>query len=290
MKLFKWVPSSLATWIYTVILKNKSIRILIQRLICIFIPEKIELKGISLSLNQTDAIVSGSLAMGFYEKSNIDLFCSMYGIGNEGNTFLDIGANIGLYSALAAKFVGSKGKVIAIEPDVVNCSYIKKTIDLNRFTNIDIFQVAAGDYDGEAKLYLNNLNKADHRLYDNKAERSFKSIDILKMDTIIAKYEKLKVDFVKIDTQGYEYKVLKGMNNIIKTNNDMKITMEFWPWGIFQAGDDPEELLNLIQGYGFKIRKIDEDAAKTYEVTDLKTLLNLDKERQHIDLYLEKYP
>ena len=288
MKPLKWLPASVATWIYTVIFEPKLIRVLVQRIICLLIPEKIQIDGITLCLNQSDAVVSGSLFLGFYEKSNIELFSSMYGHSTMGKTFLDIGANIGLYSALAAKYVGDKGKVISIEPDETNCDFIRKTASINRFSNIDIFQSAAGDYDGEAKLYLNKLNKADHRLYDNAAERPFTSIKIMKTDTIIAMCGGRKVDFVKIDTQGYEYRVLKGMKEIINANNDIKIAMEFWPWGIVQAGDSPKELLNLIQSYGFKIKLIDEDNPIIHEIGDLNSILKLDKERQHADLYLEK--
>lgn len=289
MKLFSWIPSSFATWVYTVLFKPKFLRIILQRLICIFIPEKIKIEGVTFALNQKDAIVSGSLYLGFYEKSNIKLFSELFGKKSNKKVFIDIGANIGLYSALASKYLQGAGKVIAIEPDEINCNFIRKTIGLNNFSNIDVYQMALGDYDGEAKLYINNLNKADHRLYDNLSERPFKAIKIAKLDTVLNRYEtKLNVDFIKIDTQGYEYRVLKGMSNTFRNNPEMKVMMEFWPWGITQAGDNPAELLKLIQDYGFKIKRIDEDNALIHEVENLESILGLVEERQHIDLFLEK--
>mgnify|MGYP000968238252 FL=1 len=140
MKLFKWIPTSFATWIYTVLFKPKFIRVIIQKIICLFIPEKIILNDVQLCLNQKDAIVSGSLALGFYEKANINLFSKMYQTNSEGKTFLDIGANIGLYSSLASKYVGNNGKIISVEPDEVNCSFINKTISINNFLRINSFE------------------------------------------------------------------------------------------------------------------------------------------------------
>ena len=289
MKLFSWIPSSLATWTYTVLFKPRFLRITLQRIICLFIPEKIAIDGVTLALNPKDAVVSGSLAMGFYEKSNIQLFAELFGRNGKGSTFMDIGANIGLYSALAAKYTGPTGKVIAVEPDETNCHYIQKTASLNLFSNIDVHLIAAGDYDGEAKLYINDLNKADHRLYDNANERPSKTIRIAQIDTLIAQtYGNSPIDFIKIDTQGFEYRVLKGMKRTFENNPHVKVVMEFWPWGIVQAGDKPAELLKLIQGYGLKIKRLDEDSAMIHEISGLNTILSLTKERQHVDLFLER--
>ena len=99
VKLLSWMPPKLAAWIYTVLLKPAPIRALAQRVICRFIPEEMPVRGVSLVLNQDDAIVSGNLALGCYETYNLDIFESLL---RPGMCVVDVGANIGLYSAVAA--------------------------------------------------------------------------------------------------------------------------------------------------------------------------------------------
>lgn len=111
---FWWVPPSLAVFIYTVILKPRPLRNLAQKIVCKLIPETLSIKGVTLALNQQDAIVSGNLALGCYETGNLDLFESLL---QPGNHVFDVGANIGLYSAVASRVVGPQGLVVAIEPD-----------------------------------------------------------------------------------------------------------------------------------------------------------------------------
>ena len=79
---------------------------LAQKIICLFIPKEINIKGARISLNKSDAIVSGNLAMGCYETFNLDLFGAQL---KPGMCVFDVGANIGLYSAIAAMKVGNTG-------------------------------------------------------------------------------------------------------------------------------------------------------------------------------------
>jgi FkbM family methyltransferase len=288
MKLLSWMPTSLATWIYTVIFKPRFLRKLLQSLICCFIPEKVRVGGVMLALNNKDAVVSGSLFLGFYEKSNIEIFLKLIASDRAIN-FIDIGANIGMYSILAAKHSVAGSRVISIEPDDINCGFIRKSVAMNSCVNVTIFQQAAGDYDGDAKLYINELNKADHRLYDEKSERPFKQIKVCQIDTLLAaEGDGFRVDLVKIDTQGFELKVFKGMQKTLSSNPHIEIIIEFWPWGIAQAGDNPSELLDLILSHGFEIHKIDENKASFETVGAPETLLAMVKERQHVDLLLRR--
>jgi len=129
-----------------------------------FIPEQLEISGVNLTLNRDDAIVSGNLAPGCYETYNLTVFENML---RPGICVVDVGAKIGLYSAIAAKRVGSAGRVVAVEPDAANCPFIRLTRERNDLRNLIVVEKAAGAISGQALLHLCKTNKADHRTYSD---------------------------------------------------------------------------------------------------------------------------
>ena len=116
-RLLSWLPPSAAYYIYTVLLKPKPLRRLAQGAIKRLIPPTIDFRGSRIALNQDDAIVSGSLTLGCYETFVTDVLEALL---RSGMTFFDVGANIGIYTALGARIVGSTGRVVAIEPGPAN--------------------------------------------------------------------------------------------------------------------------------------------------------------------------
>ncbi|MBS2035854.1 FkbM family methyltransferase [bacterium] len=280
-----WLPPSVAAFIYTVLLKPAPLRKLAQRIICRFIPDEIQVRGVSLVLNPADAIVSGSLALGCYESYNQVLFESLL---RPGMTVIDVGANIGLFSAIAASYLGESGRVIAVEPDATNCSFIKKTIQRNQFNNLVVVEKAAGDQCKTVRLYLCENNKADHRVYDPSGSRSYHEVEMTSLDELVRAQGLESVDLMKIDAQGAEPLIFDGMRELISKNPRVKILVEFWPWGILQLGRSPRQLLDFFQAEGFAICEVNSDAQRLVPVTDLDSLVRRDLERQHTNLFLER--
>jgi FkbM family methyltransferase len=285
--LLSWLPPSAAIYIYTVLLKPPPLRRLAQRVVKRLIPPVINFRGASLALNQQDAIVSGSLALGFYETFVIDVIENLL---RPGMTFLDVGANIGLYTALAARIVGPSGRVIAVEPSSSNCAVIKETVRLNAFSNVTIFEGAASDEAGRAALFLCDDNPADHRLHDRSGKRAKVEVETITLDALAAEHGVGRADVIKIDTQGAEASVLAGMTELLAVNPAPMITLEFWPWGLSQAGSDPRALLDGIIAAGFSLYELDGDRRQIILRDDLAALVGLDLERQHINLLLCKEP
>jgi FkbM family methyltransferase len=286
-RLLSWLPPSAATYIYTVLLKPPPLRRLTQGVIKRLIPPVMNFRGASLALNQKDAIVSGSLALGFYETFVIDVIENLL---RPGMTFLDVGANIGLYTALAARIVGPSGRVIAVEPGSSNCAVIKETVRLNAFSNVTIVEGAASDGGGRASLYLCDDNPADHRLHDRTGQRAKVEVETITLDALAAERGVRRADVIKIDTQGAEASVLAGMATLLNADPAPVITLEFWPWGLAQAGSDPRSLLDGIIAAGFSLYELDGDRREIIPRNDLAALVGLDLERQHINLLLCKEP
>lgn len=284
--LLGWLPPGVASYIYNVIFKPVFLRKFVHWLICRFIPSELDIRGATVCLNQRDAIVSGNLALGCYEAFNLDFFSSHL---QPGITFMDIGANIGVYTAVAAKHIGVSGTVIAVEPDESNCSFIRRTIRRNGFTNTTVIQKAAGNRCGNAELFLCDLNKADHRIYDATGDRPKVIIEMTTVDAILESTPLTGLDLIKMDVQGAELLVFHGMQKTLRVSPKVKIILEFWPWGIERAGGNPAELLEGMVSEGFKISLIDGDYKRIVPVANFTELVKMNKERQHFDLYLSRF-
>ncbi|MGB7160517.1 MAG: FkbM family methyltransferase, partial [Tepidisphaeraceae bacterium] len=284
-----WLPPAAVKYIYTVILRPAPLRAAAQFVIKRFIPEHLTFRGVRLALNQDDAIVSGSLALGTYEEFEIGVFESFLAPGM--NVF-DVGANIGLYSAMAARRIGSAATVVAVEPGPDNCDFIRKTIALNGYTNVRVFQKAVGDRTGEAMLYLCSNNKADHRIYARGAlgERKTVPVAIVRLDDLIAEHALPLPDVMKVDIQGAEQLAIEGMRDTLARQANIVVFMELWPWGIRQAGGDASQLLRTLRELGFRIYELDGDREEIHLVTDDAELAARGLERQHANLLLARDP
>ncbi len=168
--------------------------------------------------------------------------------------FVDIGANIGYFSLIAAKLVGSGGKVFAFEPDSENFKLLEKNIKANNYKNITAVQKAISDKTGKARLYLDSENLCGHSLTARKGNK-FVEVETVVLDDFLRDE---KIDVIKIDVEGFEPAVLEGMKNIIKNNKDIMIITEFYPNAIKRAGYSPEKYKNDLIDLGFKLTEFGE--------------------------------
>ncbi len=170
-----------------------------------------------------------------------------------GMTVVDVGANIGIYTALMARIVGEKGKVYAFEPSPHNFNLLKK---YNKNNNVTLVQAAAGDTTGEIVLYISDKLNVDHQTYETDEIREKVNVLSYRLDDYL---KNEKVDFIKMDIQGFEYHALLGMKNILRNNANIKIFMEFWPYGLIKAGSSPEKLLTFLHELDFETELIEDN-------------------------------
>lgn len=163
-----------------------------------------------------------------------------------GMTVIDVGANIGFYTAFMANIVGEKGRVYAFEPSPHNFNLLKK---YNNNNNVTLVQAAVGDTTGEIVLYVSDKLNVDHHTYETDEIRQKINVLSYRLDDYL---KNEKVDFIKMDIQGFEYHALLGMKNILRNNANIKIFMEFWPYGLIKAGSSVEKLLTLLHELDFQ--------------------------------------
>ncbi len=219
------------------------------------LPEYVELEGNMFYIDRFDTLDLNNGPYG--SKLFRDLLIDNI---REGDIALNIGANIGYYTVLMAKKAGESGKVYAFEPDHENFNILRKNIACNNCLNIEPVKKAVSDKDGKAKLYLDEYNQGDHRIYDSGDNRKFIEIETISIDNFFKKNQ--KIDFILLDAQGSEFSILKGMKNIINKNSNIKIITEFSPYHLRKSGCSPEDYLNLIRKLGFNIFDIDEKRMK----------------------------
>lgn len=137
----------------------------------------------------------------------------------EGDIFIDVGANEGVFGILAGKLVGPTGKVYCIEPLPKNIPLLKKNIRINNLNNVIIYDVAAGDENKEISFFeikfFNMLGGAENKMVTvlSKIPGLIQESRVKqrRLDTLINEpLDKIKV--IKIDTEGHEEFVLKGLD------------------------------------------------------------------------------
>lgn len=259
-----------AEFMYTTVLRPKPLKAMANAAICRCIPQRIKRKGATIVLNQKDPVVSGAIAFGVYEKAETAFFCS---VCRPGMTFIDIGANIGYYSALASRRIGPSGQIVALEPDPESFRYLKQNIVANLAPTVFCIQKAAAAESGTLRLYVNRENRGDNRLYPNDLCDSSYQVEVSTVDAMLEDCGVERVDLVKMDVQGFEGHVLSGMKQTIQRSNSLILLTEFWPFGLRSAGTSPEDLLVELEQAGLRL----------YELTDKGRLASLTNKKAFID-------
>ncbi len=221
-----------------------------------------------------------------WEVETTRLFKSM---AKEGDTIVDIGANIGYYTLLSSRIVGDKGKVYAFEPDPTNYSILTKNIALNKYTNIETVQKAVSDKNEKLKLYLNDSDVGAHTIYHSNISKKFVEVDSVRLDDYF-KGKEIPINIIKMDIEGAEMAALSGMTNIIKMNKGLKIFAEFHiPW-IKRAGVSPDYFISqLLEHYKFSITVIHDYTRhiKSERINTKEELLNICMDDKVVNLLLE---
>ena len=248
----------LAEFVYCYLLRPWPLRQLTNWTIRKLLPKQVEIHGATVVLNPTDPVVSGALHFGVYEKAETRFFQSAC---RDGMTFLDVGANLGYYTALAARAVGPNGRVLAVEPDPDSFGYLEQTIAANAIGNVKAFPVAASAAHAMLPMYISTDNRGDNRLYASDEERPQVEVEARPLDALLRESKIETVDLIKIDVQGYEPKVIAGLRETIIASPNLTLLTEFWPQGMTEAGGDANEFLQTLRELGLTLHELKPDGS-----------------------------
>lgn len=137
----------------------------------------------------------------------------LYGLIKPGMNILDIGANIGETSMAFSKLTGEKGRVFSFEPDPQTFARLVKHLELNGCTNVIPVNKGLGQKAGELFLEEGEHNSGGNRISPD--QQHGKKIAVTTLDHFVTESKLEKIDFIKIDVEGYEYNVLLGAEGTI---------------------------------------------------------------------------
>jgi FkbM family methyltransferase len=154
-----------------------------------------------------------------------DVSTIVHRILKEGDTVIDIGAMGGQYTIIASQRVGTTGKVISVEPNPLSFRILRNNVKLNNLRNVHLVNYAVGEQPGRTTLYYNE-ESIDRSLITKTNQNHSIDVEMRTIDSI-AEHEPY-LTLLKIDTEGYDEKVLEGARNtlqktryvIVETNTD----------------------------------------------------------------------
>ena len=176
----------------------------------------------------------------------------------EGDIIADVGAFVGVYTIALARRAGATGKVIAFEPDVRNCAVLKKHITLNNVSpNVEVVDVAVGDADALLRFHA-QADAESHVIAPDTFIAGEGSVEV-QSKTLDNIFDNKQVDIIKIDVEGYEEKVLRGAQNILrrKAGYPRAIFVEVHPCAWAKFGTEGERLLSLLRNASYRIETAD---------------------------------
>lgn len=169
--------------------------------------------GLKIAARRADP----NFARGTYEQPLQDVVAAELG---PGDVFYDIGANIGFFSLIAARRVGAQGHVYAFEPVPSNAAVIARHAELNGFATIEVFNKAVGAQTGRAELRLaHHIGGAVLASAGEPPDpRGRIAVDIVALDDFIKQRNLQPPKLVKIDVEGAELDVLRGMRQTLNAD------------------------------------------------------------------------
>ena len=183
----------------------------------------------------------------------------------EGDTVIDVGANIGLHSLYLAKLVGPSGSVHAFEPVTVFRKQFEESIKIGNVANITMHPYALGREASTETIYVSKTNAGNTSFMRNDDPASKEIVHIKTLDS----FHFSNIKFMKIDVEGFEETVLRGGLETLKRNQPV-ILFEFSPIFYRKKGDSIRSILDLFVSLHYTLFDI-EDSGK--EIISLEVLL-----------------
>jgi FkbM family methyltransferase len=180
---------------------------------------------------------------------------------NEGSTFIDVGANCGYFSIVAASLVGNRGRVISFEPNPSVASLINDSKNRNRLNNVQVETVALSDKSGKSLMQIQKssgisyLGDFSRRKPEDKILKEIE-VPLLTLDEFMRRENLNYLDLLKIDCEGAEMDILNGS---VYTLSSFKpdLIIEIVPHQLKRFGAEAKDIFSLLSSLGYKSYDLD---------------------------------
>jgi FkbM family methyltransferase len=179
-----------------------------------------------------------------------------------GMTFIDIGANEGLYTLFAARRVGPSGRVIAVEPSSRERAILQVNLARNRADNVMVVPNALADRPGTAELKIAPTSHGGHNtlgqfVYEGDLAVARENVDVETLDGLVERLGIERVDVVKVDIEGAELKLLAGGRNLLSRQRPI-LLLEANDEALKRQGASAEALVDLLLSLDYQIQVFNE--------------------------------
>ncbi len=184
-----------------------------------------------------------------------------------GDTFLDAGANIGLFSIIASEIVGDQGRVLSFEPFGDTFERLTENIALNHRKNVTLFQQALSDKVGDSEMTISTDGfDAWNSLAVPALGEAFEKVRI-KTNVLdeLFRTEEVKPVLIKIDVEGWELHVINGGVEMLTSADAPVLMVEFAESNSRNAGYTCKDLYNRLEEFGYSLYSFDDTTNELYE-------------------------
>ena len=202
-------------------------------------------RGSTLTVPTEDVTLVPGLVGGYYEQIELDVFDRMC---RTSLVVVDVGANVGLFSCLAAARIRDGGRVVAFEPIPANLGYLRRNIDQNGYSDrVQIEARAVGEHVGTVDIFMVKGSIGTHSVSARNAANSTESVCVptTSLDTYAEENALTRIDALKVDVEGYEGHVLRGATAVLKRHRP-SLFVEFVPAHLSNCGFEPRELIDIV--------------------------------------------
>ena len=208
------------------------------------------------------------LVFGIYEPLLME--CLLHYI-KPGFTFVDVGANIGTFSIPMAKAVGGGGIVLSVEPSPTVFPYLRDNVRLNNASNIKLENCAAGERDDFIQFYDAPISHFGMGSFGPQFGVDPVKVHVKTLDSILLKNKIKNEDIVKVDGEGYEALIFKGMPVLLNQMKKPIIFFEFCDWAEQRiAHNKTGDSQRVLRECGYKIYRL-----RNFIRGDRKPLVNI---------------
>jgi FkbM family methyltransferase len=217
-------------------------------------------RGAALTVPSNSQIARG-LYEGFYEFRERAFLVSFL---RPTDVFYDIGANVGLYSVIAATIIGPRGSVYSFEPNELSLRFLKRNMERISGCSSEVFGLALSDSNGELEL---SVPSEGYDAWATLGSISTLNTPVVKqrvatvtLDDLRARAGFVPPTVVKIDVEGWEVRVLRGAEGVLRGPNPPLLMVELCDRASEGAGSSTAELLAAIEDLGMELYELAEDS------------------------------
>jgi len=198
----------------------------------------------------------------------------------KGDTFIDVGANIGYLSTIALGLIGKRGSVHSFEPVLEYFLRLKDIAFLNKGYNFIVNNCALGEIEGIGKIAVTNLqnigwNTMVPGFMPSQTIRQMQEVTICRLDSYIKEKALSNIALIKIDAEGFEFAILKGLRKYFETSkNRPKIICEIAPSAYSLLGYRLKELVQYMDEFKYSAFQLS-NPKKRIDVLELQSTTNV---------------